>query len=188
MAFQYNYPAPPFGQNLGQLHELIEANTSLNPYGFAGLIQNGNNITCLFSAQLSAPDEATLSNLIATFVPDTNADPCGDKFADILINKTVSSLVYTTCGAFYFPGSSSGISISDIKLMSYLTAGTSYFVRVIDYTNNKIVVPETTFTNTTYQYNDLGTLQNLPRKKALMEIQVKASSGAKIFVDNASIF
>lgn len=184
MSFAYYFPLSPC--DVGQLHQEINS-SSLSSLIFFGITNNGSSLKFEFENSLNSSQQTILSNLISSHVPDGGEVQLGEKFADINMGKTVSSSSYATCGTFFFPGTSSGGSIDTIKILSNLTSGSSYSIRIYD-TGNKKTIAEQTFSNTTSTYNDMGTLTNLPRKSSQFEIQAKAPGSARAFIDNASIF
>lgn len=189
MSYTYScsLPSGGFGSDLCQLHEQV-ATSSLSSYGFQGINFDSVNLIFIFSSPLSGSDVTALQTLVANFVPDGGAPSIGEKFADVIMNKSVISTTYFTCGTMFFPGTASGTSIGQIKVLTYLTSGTSpYTIRILDYTNNKTIATST-LSNTSPQYNDMGTLANLSRQPGILEIQVKVSSGTTVYVDNATVF
>lgn len=171
--------------NYAQLHqEILEQIVSPVLTGITDI--DAENVRFDFDSSLSGGQITTLDNIISEYTPIIPED-VPEKFADVYINKTISSSAYSVCGSFFFPGTLSGGSISKIKVLSNLTNGSIFYIKIYD-KNNKKVIAETSFTNTNSAYNDVGTLSNLPFSSTIIEIQAKSPSSSKAYIDNASIF
>ena len=163
--------------NINILNTSIASNISsplsnTNPYSDA--------IEVNFTNPISNADAITLNNLVATW--DNNVISKYDKIVGIPLsaNAGINNTTYQRYGIYGYDGSTTIGKIQKITIIGYKdTNVTNYSVKIFDLTNS-LTIAEVTFTNTSENIVNMGTLSNIPDNPAIIEIQVKKTGGTTL--------
>lgn len=193
---QYAYNRTHSGINTGQLHNEI-LNSSIGD-DFIGLNGTYQEFDCIFSAELSAGEQDTLTTLVEAHVPQAPVIPLpSGKFSELYINMTpyiefTSTPTPAVISYYYYPGTlkandafTTGYFVHNGK---YLLGGSySITLKMRDITNGTIIFDQTFTSNPgfieTYHsvpgVSEISTISNLPEEPALFELSYRLTAGSK---------
>ena len=144
----------------------------------------GDTLEIIFASPLSASEIVILSNIIRTYDLSENL---GSQTLSFTLDASIRSTAYSLVSRVTFPGSNIIRNITNIKFCGSMTStGTSYSVRLYDFTNNAIIASGT-FTNTEPELNDLTGIDNIPIGIALFELQCKVVGNTKATINCLTI-
>ena len=185
MSFSYPYDESQFtnGVSLDDLTREVINDIKSNTLQYIDYI--GTTVTFYFDSELSSSDKAILDNIVATYMPSmppgsytTNVDINTESYTD-----TTYTLVTTIQGADYLN------HMTNVVVAGYITSGTgTYTLRLYD-VNARMDVASATFSNTTLDTQDLGTLNVfgvIP--KSLLELHCRVTGTAIVELKNLSIY
>jgi hypothetical protein len=140
----------------------ITDNTRLNTNSI------GDTVTLTFSSPLSENSIVILSNIFADLDKPVNR---GEKVININPMIHIKTPIYQIIGRIPYHN----FKITNIEVNGYMDAGLNYYIVQIYDPTNDLVIAEKSLSNTNYEINDLGTINNLPEGHSILEINVKIS-------------
>ena len=111
-------------------------------------------------------------------------------FAITLKKNTSKTPVYFKMESFEYNGSRFS-NITAITVLSCMDIGaTSYSVRIVDKTHNKIITELTGLTNTEYAIFNFDNINNIPFMECIFEVQAKINSPTTKFayIDSINVY
>lgn len=151
-----------------------------------GINVTGDVIEIVFDGELSIPEEMDLNTLITNHVPE---EYTGYNVMNISVPKNFITLSdYTTLTVFNFPGTNKLSIVTHIKIISEMEdEGISYEIRLCDITNNTKICSK--ILNNVEEYiTDLGTINNLPKKESIFELQARVVGETVAHINNINIY
>lgn len=193
---QFVYPRTHSGINFGQLHQEIQ-NSSIGA-NFSGLNGSEQEFDCIFSAELSAGEQDTLTSIVDAHVPQAPVItlPQG-KFSELYINMTpyiefITAPTPTVLSYYYYPGT---LKATDAFTTGYFIhngkylLGSSYSIalKMRDVTNGTIIFDQTFTSNpgsvglfhSVPRVSEISSISNLPEEPALFELTYRLTAGSK---------
>lgn len=160
----YNYISNDFtnGVNKEKLINEIKKNIPIN----FNLSVSGDKIKIVFDSSLTSLQISILNAVISNH--NSNPDVIGNKIMTLPISKKAHALTYFSLLQFEYPGSKIN-NLTHIKFVGNLEKGVSFTVRIYNITNHLELVSGT-FTNTTENIIDLGSLNNIPYEDVILEV------------------
>ena len=185
--FTYSYSkSSNFGGliDLSQFDEEIQEYDNISP-NLLGIDMTSDDINIMFDSELSNIEEIRLNSLINSHVPLSYE---GNRIMNISVpDNYVTLSCYTTLAAFNFPGTNKIKNITHIKIISEMEDdGTSYEVRLCDITNNTKICSKI-LNNVEENITDLGTINNLPKKESIFELQARVVGETVAHINNINI-
>lgn len=180
--YKYSLSNHFFGNlNTTQLKDAINESTSIIPQCLS-VANKLDDVKIFFESALTLVQKIALDGLVSSHIPDNSVPKI--KFFTIDPKKDgTRSKNFSKIGAFKYNGSKQMGIINYIEVLSFMQSdATSYSVRVLDKTNNKIVAEKNGLINTIEQIIDLGTISNIPEQQAIFELQAKITSNSRKFV------
>lgn len=150
-----------------------------------GITTYGDTVNIIFASSLSPSEITILNGLITAHTPIY----LGNKqiTSEIKFGEVIST-TYTVYLSYQFPGDSIISNITHIRVSGYMSEGTSYTIRLVDYTNNNIIAYGT-FSNQTVASNELTNMSNIPANPAIFEVQCKVNdTSTKASITSMSIY
>jgi hypothetical protein len=179
--------ATDFGGSLdiAQFHDEIDEDSGIAPE-IIRIDLTGDVVDITFDAALSGAESTTLDGLISSHTPDN----------DIQYSKVHTAYAkkdfynhesYKDISTYVYGGWNKAGMIKDIVCVAYRGEGiTDFSIRIYDDTHNNVIA-EKTFTNDTRDSLSLTPLSNIPKKKAIITVQIKKSGGNNkkyVYIEN----
>ena len=134
----------------------------------------GDDLIIFFTSEITGTDKTDLDTIVNNYI---YVEPIvqGDKTVRYDINQSnIKGINWVLINTFDFPGSIIN-NVTHIKFLGKLINGTSYDVKIFDYTNDTTICTQT-FTNTNTEILDMGTISNIPTTDVIFEVHVKCDA------------
>lgn len=160
--------------NQGQIHREVKANGTLTSIYLGVNYTDGSDvIVFVFNANPDSTQLTALSSVISAHVPVFPKDK-KIVFTVAPIDRKITFPAYTLVARFSYGGTTKSGAIDYIQIMSRLNASTEqYSVKVINVANLSTIAEKTGINNTDYNFQDLGTISNVPADPCILEVYVK---------------
>ena len=167
-------PATLSNKNLSELNTKIsqKINVPINTVN-----SNGNSkVNVDFNDELSNSERIKLHKVLLSW--DTESTNIYEKIIPVYLNGNgINTSSYLRYGVYGYSGTNLTLSFKKISIVAYMdNTVTDYSVRIFNMTNSNIIA-EATFTNTTEQILDMGSLSNIPSNPSILEIHLKRNGG-----------
>ena len=164
-----------------QLHHEIEDDDTITE-SITGVTVHGDVVDIEFNAALSGGESTQLDSLISGHTPAAAAVMYSKIHTAYTRKDQYKDTGYRDISAYAYPGQRQIGPIQQIICVAYKDASTTnYSIRVYDHTHNKIVA-ENTFTNTEKDSVELTPINNIPKNKAMLTVQVKKTGGGNSYM------
>ena len=169
----YSFPISSFTNGVSSHNLSHEVLDSLG-FTFASFSLYNEDYTITFSQTLSPTEETTFNTIVANHNPATHTYTEYSQVNAIGTGQPCVQTNYKSIGKVFYNGKHIN-QLVNIKVVSYSSVAGSYSIRVYNLSSHNVIA-EATFTNTSEQINDMGTLSNIPTSDNILDIQVKVSS------------
>jgi len=181
-SYVYNVSVFSNGLDTYQLHQSIKNSNISVP--ITGIDTNGANVIINFDNILLQQDIDLLNILVSNHVPIVNYV----SFTDSITPKhnLINNFFYTLVATYIY---NSKKTLSYIKIVSYMDNDiTSYNIKIVDNTTRNIISQQT-FTNTTENINDMGTIMFVPNEEtniSILVLKIGGEASSEVHINNIS--